>query len=461
MKFNIYRFIFSILLIIIVFNSVKAEEKSFTNLASTINKVSGPMQFLKNSTNNLLGLGYKKLLFATTAVGLIATGSDLNKKKIKNSKPDSNYKKKNTDNAITKVITIGRIYIDDLSEEVAKRKALEDALYLAALKGGANIDGFSSINAGTELTESVLITPATNILDYNIISSKRKEEHHEVKIEAIIGNLEAKTACYNRKKVGLMHYALTSHTSANLPEWVDYYPEILSNEISENLNKSGKVRNIDNKLIKLDTQRLSRNLSFDYKALTETNIIAKSGDFVYSPRIGISKTLIEPKWYREENIDGQIRPELIDTVALKINVKLEVFNAVSYEKAFVIEDDFLIPMAIDSKFEYIKLFTKSNRNSIRKKISEIAFNLALEIENQLLCLPLNANLLMVNGELEVPIGLKHGIKNNQLAVLENTNYNDWVVMKVKKVDFNKAILEPLNSDINKETVVGRLAKFLE
>ena len=196
-------FIKSILLSFLICFSLQhntiAEEKKLTNLANAINKVSGPMQFIKNTTDSLLGLGYKKLLFATTAIGLIATGSDLNKKKNKNITSELvNFNKK--ENKITKVISKGRIYIDNLSEEVAKRKALEDALYLAALKGGANIDGFSSINSGTELTESVLITPATNILDYNIISSKIKEEHYEIEIEAIIGNLEAKTACYNRKK---------------------------------------------------------------------------------------------------------------------------------------------------------------------------------------------------------------------------------------------------------------------
>ena len=246
-----------------------------------------------------------------------------------------------------------------------------------------------------------------------------------------------------------MHYALSSYTNSNIPEWADQFPQLLSNEISNNLEKSGNIDNIDNKLVKLNTNRLSRDLSYDYRAITTKNITAESGDFIYSPKIGISKTIIEPKWYSGNKSNRNIRPELIDKLALKIDVKIEIFKSISYEKEFTIEEQFLIPIGIDTRFEAIKLLTKSNKESVKKNIYKIAQDLALEIEERLLCLPLNANLLLVNGELEVPIGLKHGIKNNQLAVLENTNYNDWVVMQVKKTDLRKSILEPLNSDIDK------------
>ena len=47
---------------------------------------------------------------------------------------------------VLKAEVTGRAVILDNNIEKAKRLALEDALYLASLKGGAFVDGFSSVS---------------------------------------------------------------------------------------------------------------------------------------------------------------------------------------------------------------------------------------------------------------------------------------------------------------------------
>ena len=52
------------------------------------------------------------------------------------------------------VSATGRAVINDQAAlHEAKNIALEDALYLAALKGGAKIDGFSSVQADTSQSQ--------------------------------------------------------------------------------------------------------------------------------------------------------------------------------------------------------------------------------------------------------------------------------------------------------------------
>ena len=53
--------------------------------------------------------------------------------------------------------------------EEARMLALEDALYYAALQGGAKIEGFSSVDTATALTDMTVIKPVTQILDYKVI----------------------------------------------------------------------------------------------------------------------------------------------------------------------------------------------------------------------------------------------------------------------------------------------------
>ena len=54
----------------------------------------------------------------------------------------------------------------NVTEELARMRALEDALYLAALQGGADINGFTSVSTDTSLQDHFVIRPSSKILDY-------------------------------------------------------------------------------------------------------------------------------------------------------------------------------------------------------------------------------------------------------------------------------------------------------
>jgi hypothetical protein len=74
---------------------------------------------------------------------------------------------------------------------------LEDALYLAALSGGAKINGFSSVQADTSLDDHFIVRPSSNILDYNIIDEAHDDLHYQVTVQAAIGTVE-RNRCQNR-----------------------------------------------------------------------------------------------------------------------------------------------------------------------------------------------------------------------------------------------------------------------
>ena len=68
------------------------------------------------------------------------------------------------------VETTGRAVItDENSINNARRNSLEDAIFLAAIHGGAKINGFSSIDKETSLTDHFTLTPAGKLLDYTIL----------------------------------------------------------------------------------------------------------------------------------------------------------------------------------------------------------------------------------------------------------------------------------------------------
>jgi hypothetical protein len=63
---------------------------------------------------------------------------------------------KQNDSKFKKVEATGRAILIDGNLEISRKRAIEDAIYIAALKGGAKVRGFSAIAADTIKTNSQL-----------------------------------------------------------------------------------------------------------------------------------------------------------------------------------------------------------------------------------------------------------------------------------------------------------------
>ena len=64
------------------------------------------------------------------------------------------------------ITSTGRAVIIDNDIDLAKKRALDDALYLASLQGGAKINGYSSIDSQSNLKENLVVRPSSEIIDF-------------------------------------------------------------------------------------------------------------------------------------------------------------------------------------------------------------------------------------------------------------------------------------------------------
>ena len=94
---------------------------------------------------------------------------------------------------------------ENVTEELARVRALEDALYLAALQGGAKINGFSAVATDTSVQDHFVIRPSSKILDYTILSENKIETQMEVTIRAAVGKLPDKK-CQSSRPLNLTLY---------------------------------------------------------------------------------------------------------------------------------------------------------------------------------------------------------------------------------------------------------------
>ena len=92
----------------------------------------------------------------------------------------------------------GRAVIVPDDIQVSRKRALEDALYLAALKGGADINGFSAITSNTVINDQSVVTATNRVIDFKIIKQEQDKDFLSIKISAIVGGKKSAKNCKTR-----------------------------------------------------------------------------------------------------------------------------------------------------------------------------------------------------------------------------------------------------------------------
>ena len=430
--------------------------KSFLEKSSILE----PFHIIKKTAEKISSVGLEKIFFGLGAGGLIYEAI-----KAPDS-TDNEYSSFKKENRIRKINAKGQVYVNNIDENEARRRALEDALYYAAIKGGVKVDGFSSINSDTSIEEHFTVRPKSKILDYRILKSYLEQEIYIVEIEAIIGDISMKAeVCNNNKPLTIREFRGYHSINSSTPVSLDNFGKNIINLISKKLNSSENITYYDNKNNYYDFNNEKFDLSFDYKTLVNATQSISYGDYIYIPNIELTKSKIYPITYFFKNNkkpDVKNPNYFFDTEVLKVSVSVDIYNGISNNLVKKINENYLVPLNLDSNFELIKLFTKNDQEYIELEISNIAEDVTKIIKKTLICKPLTANINYLNNKLIVPLGAKNGIRKNQLAVLENLSGDaNWIILSVNNLTENSATLIPLNSNVKISQLSGKKTRFLE
>ena len=343
--------------------------------------------------------------------------------------------------------TTGRaVIIDPEMEQEARMMALEDALYLAALEGGARIDGFSAVMTDSSLEDHFVIRPASRILDYTITNEVIDDLHYQVSIRAAIGDLP-KGTCLHRRDVNLTVFApkithgksvvaeagpMASKVINALVEAIESHPGINARRATDTV---------------LDPARLARTTDqFDYNALTTGLTRVQRGDFALIPEITLT--------------GKRVRNGLDRRDEMLVSIEMHLFAGETY--AWV--DHFGLRQQITTKlrspFRTINVLGQPRRPVILDAMRAPVATLVDEMAAKLQCAPLTATMSIVDGKLSVPVGSYHGMRQNALAVANGTD-TPWQIMRVTSVAPMSSVLTPLNEKRDINTLAGRTAEFME
>ncbi len=334
----------------------------------------------------------------------------------------------------------------NISAELARMRALEDALYLAALQGGADINGFTAVSADTSLQDHFVIRPSSKILDYTILSENKSDTKFEIVIRAAVGTLPKKR-CQSSRPLNVTIYRPKSSIDMNVPAWFEIYHASLFNEILFALNKDPLLTVNNSMNVGLSPEKLKTvDEKYDYTSLISPQVRVRKGDYAVVPTISLSYLNTATRFLNSRNIE--------------IKLGLNVFHGGTYdlfekfEETMIFEND---RIALFQTFADLDKRSREDQIAIMRSLVE---PLILKMTTTLGCKSLEDTIVLNEEQLIAQIGSNQGIKPNMLAITSG-KFTPWTMLRVVSVSDNAAILEPLDKARNLSELDGKTVEFME
>ena len=355
---------------------------------------------------------------------------------------------------ILKAEVIGRAVILDNNIEKARRLAFEDALYLASLKGGAFVDGFSSVSKNTIINDQSIIKSDSKILDFKILEENKNKNHYEVKLLAIIGNKNNSFEC-KKKPINILifkpkvihHHSLPSFVIRSMHEWNSFFIDKISKDNQISLKKYSNLEL--NKIIKS-----SDNVEYDYLSNVNGIPSIEDGDYLVAPIFKVAP------------INSYKQVENPYNIA-KYSIELNFFKGPNYKfyRTFIIDKEF--QNKFPSNFQLISALTSKSKEEINSDIISGINDGIIEMIKKFDCAAIEANVKFMNNSLYIDLGYKHGLRNRQIGIIKK-NYQsglksnlDTTVLFIAEINKNRSKLVPLNDKVKISELDKMKIQFIE
>jgi hypothetical protein len=347
---------------------------------------------------------------------------------------------------LTTIKATGRVvFSEDEPIEDLRRRSLSEALYFAALQGGARVNGFSSVDQSTMLTEQILVRPSSNLLDYRILSEERRDLHYEVTIEAVIGDPDP-SDCKQTARRTVTLFAPNLSIAPNVSAWAQRSVSELLNDILADLKSNPNIifRNKMKQKFKIENRRLDDEM--DYASIMNSSRVF-AGDFAIVPSIKIFKE-------EDRNLG------LFETSYYRVIVQINIYEGQSYQllssksvtrKVFAKVDTFLDP---------INVLVHPDRSVIIEQLASEFKGFTEASVKSIMCAPLKGELKAENGRYLVEMGSVHGLTKMNLAIL-SSDQQPWTVLRVSSLEGRRIFLTPLDPSRDLSAFAGQTVRFLE
>ena len=363
---------------------------------------------------------------------------------------------------VNEVTTTGRSVIINNDIRKARNLALEDALYLASLKGGAKVEGFSSVSKNTIINDQSIIKPTSSILDFKIIDETQTKEHFQVKILAVVGISNLESTC-NSKPINITVFNGKINSEFSLPSRLIRSINFWYEDFFEILKKQDNVNIIDRRDIDFEKLKQSlKNAEYDYNAIVNGLPKIEKGNYSLVPFFELThKDLINKNNNSYLSERGQAN-------FARYRILLKFYRGSEFKnvKEFTIEQN--VKFDIKTNFQFMKALMKPSIKQIASSIELKTISSLQKIIKDFNCSPLTSKIYVKNDkELFIDLGSEQGIYNRQIGIVKsgyNTNFlkkSDNLVFYVNEVFKNKSKIIPLSDEVDISKLNKMEIQFVE
>ena len=345
----------------------------------------------------------------------------------------------------------GRAILIEGDINTSRKRALEDALYIAALSGGANIDGFSAIKSNTLINDQSIIKATNRVIDFKILSESQDKDFLNIKISAVVGNELANRNCKKRPlNITLLKGVYDAHS--NVPSKLARYTPSWYNKIYKIIPKIPNVNSINNRNRSLDNlKKTNVNSSFSYNALTRGLPNIEAGDYSLVPALYLSAVSGNDSFFSN----------------YLIKLELRIYKGPEFKLLSKKTYDIPIKYQFDSKFQFIKNISTLDINTIDREVDRHLLKNITSFLIELNCQPLEGILAVNDGKLIVNLGKKQGLRQKQIGIVKGLSIqnsmlnNSSIIVHTNEIYDNYSVLLPLNDNIKLANLNDMIVKFVE
>ena len=341
---------------------------------------------------------------------------------------------------VTKIEATGRAAISDDMAQKARRHALEDALYMAALKAGADISSTAITSQGVLVRDVIKLDLEGRLVDFTIIGEKNTGTHYEVKLHAFFAQ-KSEEYCPKPRHPSVTILA----PNIRISETVDFrykdFAKLIVAQFSDSFGSSYAGPMSGSPTINLDSIKTaaSKNLLFDYNSIQSGNLssVSVEGDYLISTSIDM-------------RMDGR---------RIENHVQISVVQQSSFTPVLNLEQSFVTNLPIKTPLRAVNVLWPKWLIIEKAKITHLSDTLIATF-NEIACLQLEAKIMLVSGNLKLGIGSNSGVKKGSLAYVTQ-GPESWTLLEVKSVTAGSATLEPINDVQSIKRLANQKIRFIE
>lgn len=320
----------------------------------------------------------------------------------------------------------------------ARRRALADALFQAALIGGAEVRGHTAVSQSVVTADLTIVRAIGRVLDHRLLAQSERQGLWQVTIAARVG-LGGDPFCPAPRRLPITIYAPEIAVSPEAPAWAEQFARGLSADLIDQVDRHPATD-----LVRITDRSIptsAQSEGFDYTILTQGSVRLHPGEIGFAPALRLSTA----------------RGALGEQLVLEAELRLYDADGRLLRQGFQNRALLALPRALGRLSD----ISRRDRQAVSQALTKGLDQLLRGALDLLACDPVTATLHATEGNrLIVPVGRRHGLSRAALAFTTDRD-RSTTLLEIVALDGSRAELRPLDPNITPAMLHGRPVRFLE